>query len=186
MFTFFESDTICSLYLLCNIFREVNVFKPATSKEGNSEVYVICKNFSCSALTKGMKEVLLSNVETINEHPIFSKEDIDPNFMNEIRKCASFFKDIQTKAILSNIESFDFDIDKMNWRNKTSTMPNSQIRELRKKVADEFIIRYNIQPINNEQRIVPVTTTPVKKVMNLNRSFDGNPSSAFVPGNKKT
>ena len=73
----------------------------------------------------------------------------------------------------------------MNWRNKTSTMPNSQIRELRKKVADEFIIRYNIQPINNEQRIVPVTTTPVKKVMNLNRSFDGNPSSAFVPGNKK-
>ena len=186
MFTFFESDTICSLYLLCNIFREVNVFKPATSKEGNSEVYVICKNFSCSALTKGMKEILLSNVEKKNEHSIFSKEDIDQNFMKEIRKCSSFFKEVQTKAILSNIESFDTDIDKINWRTKTSTMPNSQIRELRKKVADEFIIRYNIQPIGNDQRIVPVTNTPVKKVINLNRSFEGRQSSVLALGNVKS
>ena len=182
MFTFFESDTICSLYLLCNIFREVNVFKPATSKEGNSEVYVICKNFSFSALTKGMKEVLLNNVEKNKESCIFSQGDIDPKFMKEIRRCSSFFKDIQSKAILSNIESFDFDIDKMNWRSKTTTMPNSQIKELRRKVSDEFILKYNIQPIRNDQRIVPVTTASVKKVMNLNRSFEDRQSSVFSLG----
>ena len=46
MFTFFEAETVCALYLLSRSFAEVHVFKPATSKEGNSEVYVICKNYA--------------------------------------------------------------------------------------------------------------------------------------------
>lgn len=45
MFTFFECDTICLLYLLNKVFESVSVMKPATSKEGNSEVYVICKEY---------------------------------------------------------------------------------------------------------------------------------------------
>lgn len=43
MFTMFESESICSMYLLTKLFGSVDVFKPATSKEGNSEVYVICR-----------------------------------------------------------------------------------------------------------------------------------------------
>lgn len=45
MFTFFECDTVCLLYLLAASFTDVNVIKPATSKEGNSEVYVVCTKF---------------------------------------------------------------------------------------------------------------------------------------------
>jgi 23S rRNA U2552 (ribose-2'-O)-methylase RlmE/FtsJ len=45
MFTMFESETVCLMYLLNIAFKQVEVFKPATSKEGNSEVYVICKHF---------------------------------------------------------------------------------------------------------------------------------------------
>lgn len=45
MFTFFECDTICLLTLLAAAFQEVKVEKPATSKEGNSEVYVVCKRY---------------------------------------------------------------------------------------------------------------------------------------------
>ena len=41
----FESETVCMMYLLSIFFNQVEVFKPATSKEGNSEVYVICKDF---------------------------------------------------------------------------------------------------------------------------------------------
>ncbi len=33
------------MYLLSIAFTQVEVFKPATSKEGNSEVYVVCKDF---------------------------------------------------------------------------------------------------------------------------------------------
>ena len=45
MFTFFECDTICLLYLLRSVFESVDVMKPVTSKEGNSEVYVVCREF---------------------------------------------------------------------------------------------------------------------------------------------
>ena len=45
MFTMFESETVCMLYLLSICFHQIEVFKPATSKEGNSEVYVVCCNF---------------------------------------------------------------------------------------------------------------------------------------------
>ena len=38
MFTVFESETVCLLYLLYLAFGKMDVFKPATSKEGNSEV----------------------------------------------------------------------------------------------------------------------------------------------------
>lgn len=41
----FECDTICLMYLLCCSFKSVTVNKPATSKEGNSEVYVICLEY---------------------------------------------------------------------------------------------------------------------------------------------
>jgi 23S rRNA U2552 (ribose-2'-O)-methylase RlmE/FtsJ len=45
MFTMFESETVCLVYLLYVAFKQIEVFKPATSKEGNSEVYVVCKDF---------------------------------------------------------------------------------------------------------------------------------------------
>ena len=45
MFTMFESETVCMMYLLSICFDQVDVFKPATSKEGNSEVYVVCRDF---------------------------------------------------------------------------------------------------------------------------------------------
>ena len=45
MFTMFESETVCMMYLLDLCFSQLEVFKPATSKEGNSEVYVICLDF---------------------------------------------------------------------------------------------------------------------------------------------
>lgn len=51
MFTFFECDAVCLLYLLNNVFGSIQVMKPATSKEGNSEVYVVCCGF------KGEEEV---------------------------------------------------------------------------------------------------------------------------------
>ncbi|GIX70540.1 cap-specific mRNA [Caerostris extrusa] len=44
-FTFFESISICKMYFLNCIFKEIHVFKPCTSKSGNSEVYVICLGY---------------------------------------------------------------------------------------------------------------------------------------------
>ena len=37
----FQSKNVCLLYLLSVVFKQVNMFKPFTRKEGNLEVYVI-------------------------------------------------------------------------------------------------------------------------------------------------
>lgn len=44
-FTFFEPATVSLLFLLRMTFRELHVFKPCSSKEGNSEVYVISVDY---------------------------------------------------------------------------------------------------------------------------------------------
>ena len=46
--TIFESETVCLLFLLNCAFESIDIFKPATSKEGNSEIYVICKEYKKS------------------------------------------------------------------------------------------------------------------------------------------
>ena len=155
MFTFFESETVCSLYLLSHLFEEINVFKPATSKEGNSEVYVICKGFCCGNLSEDMKDVLLGNVETLSQNSLFCKDDINPEFIAKVRQCSKYFKDIQTKAILNNIQSFSNNDFKGNWKEESTYMSDYQIKILRDRIAEEFIRKYNINPISNEQRIVP-------------------------------
>ena len=53
LFTIFESETVCLLYLLACSFARLEVFKPATSKEGNSEVYVICQDLTPSRWLTG-------------------------------------------------------------------------------------------------------------------------------------
>ena len=185
MFTFFESETVCSLYLLSNLFREVNVFKPATSKEGNSEVYVICKGYSSRILSDEMKEILLKNIENTDGNSLFSRDDVNRKFIGKVRECSKYFKDIQTRAILNNIKSFELNNGKGNWRSPSYMISDFQIKKLREKVADEFISKYNIQPIRNDQRIVPLTSTSANGYSNECRPYETRQSSMFYSGSVK-
>jgi 23S rRNA U2552 (ribose-2'-O)-methylase RlmE/FtsJ len=45
MFTIFECNTLCRMYLLCCAFDLVQIKNPLTSKQGNSEIYVVCRGF---------------------------------------------------------------------------------------------------------------------------------------------
>jgi hypothetical protein len=45
MFTMFECNTLCRMYLLCCAFDSVQIKKPVTSKQRNSEIYVVCRGF---------------------------------------------------------------------------------------------------------------------------------------------
>lgn len=63
IFTFLEATTICHLYLLSCVFQEVHLFKPATSKEGNSEVYVICLEYlGTKSVDSVLRNKLLPNL----------------------------------------------------------------------------------------------------------------------------
>lgn len=45
MFTMFECNSLCRMYMLCCAFDSVQIKKPVTSKQGNSEVYVVCTGY---------------------------------------------------------------------------------------------------------------------------------------------
>ena len=182
MFTFFEPQTISSLYLLSNLFSEVNVFKPATSKEGNSEVYVICKGFSNNLLSDEMKKVMLENVELLSDYPLFQYSDINGSFMEKVHQCSTYFKDLQTKAILTNIQSFE---RKTSWRRENKAWSDYQIKDFRERIADEFVELYKIQPIKNEQRIVPILSNVDRGISANNRSEERKKANQLL-GNKVT
>lgn len=59
-FTLFEHPSICNLYLLSCLFERFSVFKPATSKAGNSETYLVGIGFK--GISKEFLEALLLHV----------------------------------------------------------------------------------------------------------------------------
>ena len=102
MFTLFESSSICLMYLLVCSFNSVSVFKPATSKEGNSEIYVVCRHFK-DDLSAAAKAKILD----VDDHIVlFKKEDVPEEFIRKIVECATKMKEIQCGVIKKNIETF--------------------------------------------------------------------------------
>lgn len=45
IFDIFTEITLDLIYLLCNIYEDIYIYKPNTSRTANSEKYIICKNF---------------------------------------------------------------------------------------------------------------------------------------------
>ena len=141
MFTFYEMETICHVYLLTCVFEKVTVFKPATSKEGNSEVYVICEGF------KGVdNETLESLIDgLLKEENLFALADINDQFLSKIEDCARYFMDIQTSVIKRNIESFSDKSNKEAQKIKTDE---------KKLVSRKFIEDFNIQYLDESEHVV--------------------------------
>ena len=79
MFTFYEGETHQHLYLLKCLFHKIEVVKPATSKEGNSEVYVVCLDFI---------GISPQDLDLIITAGLYDKKDIfgtmDKNFLDTI------------------------------------------------------------------------------------------------------
>lgn len=134
MFTFFEVQSVSLLYLLSCCFEEVHVYKPITSKLGNSEVYVIACNFlkprNLPSILEELKPFYGCNNKSL--HSIFNRETIPLSFIDRVISCSEFFKTRQIIAIERNIRLF----------NNTSCSQLGQSSELLKiLVMNEFLQR---------------------------------------------
>lgn len=136
MFTFFETATICHLYLLSCVFKTLTVVKPATSKEGNSEVYVVCQDFQ--GVEMATLELLMESLGS--NTVLFDIEDIDKNFITKLKECSTFFVKLQTLVIKRNIDTFH-SRDKVLQKFKT---------EQKRSVAKKYVTDFNIHPIKSE------------------------------------
>lgn len=144
MFTFFELTTVGLLYFLVNVFDRVDVFKPAASKHGNSEVYVICSGYQ--RIYKNLSYLLeITSKMKHSDTPLFRLDMISNDFIDQVANCAKMFMQFQTEAIQSNIRHFQrsYDID-----------DQQKIHQLRYNIRREYVRLYGVKSILDEMKIL--------------------------------
>jgi cap2 methyltransferase len=87
-FTWFENSSVSLLYLLCCSFGKVSAVKPVASKEGNSEIYVVCQSFK--ELSKEAEVLLWTDYG--NQ---FHVNYVPENFLTKIRDASLYFLEFQ-------------------------------------------------------------------------------------------
>lgn len=174
MFTFFELATINLLYLLNVCFDQVHVFKPVTSKPGNSEVYVISIGYRRNKVPR-LKEHLQSMTKHLgqnNERLMFSSEAIPKDFIDQVAECAECFMVHQVAAIETNIQHYHINTrvsaeQKIEDERAGRFVKQENTQELRNAVTRTFFRYYRIEMIPKEYRLIRGEHTKLPQNMNI-------------------
>lgn len=142
MFTFFEHSSVDLLYLLYVCFRELHVFKPATSKPGNSEVYVIAKYFRKPDGLDAYLDRMFDNLHS--KGSMFDMKDIPTGFVEQVRDCAELFMTHQQEVIEHNIYYYRM-VDRSE---------ESRLELFQRKMCRLFFENYKVQPIRPSEAIL--------------------------------
>ncbi|GLC36263.1 cap2 mRNA methylation [Pleodorina starrii] len=102
-FTLYEHPSICSLYLMGCLFDRVMVYKPATSKPANSEVYVVGHGFR--GVPPDVLELLLENCadDIFTGRSLFRLDRLPADFLATARHAAIYFGNATSEAIADAI-----------------------------------------------------------------------------------
>lgn len=109
MFTLYEHSSICLLYLLNCCFRSVSVFKPATSKAGNSEVYVVCLNYDGKEAVRPLLSKLIRNYgpHLADREALFPNSLVPESFQKQHEEVCVYFHALQVETITENLRLFE-------------------------------------------------------------------------------
>ena len=110
---FFDTFTKCSLdllFLLCNLYDNVYFIKPNTSRQANSEKYVVCKGFRLTSSEEVVKKfhkimVQLSTTNT-NITSLFNF-DLPYIFINKVEELNAILGQQQIENIVSTLNLID-------------------------------------------------------------------------------
>ncbi|KPP65632.1 cap-specific mRNA (nucleoside-2'-O-)-methyltransferase 2-like [Scleropages formosus] len=108
MFTLYEHSSVCLLYLLNCSFRSVHVFKPATSKAGNSEVYVVCLEYCSKETLRPLLSKMIRNFgpDILSRGVLFPNSLIPVTFLRQHEEICSYFYKHQVQTITENLQLF--------------------------------------------------------------------------------
>lgn len=144
MFTFYELSSLGLLYVLSCCFKSLHVFKPLTSKEGNSECYVIGIGYKKAAVSAEVLEKLICNLTIRSENPLLALDRIPADFVDRVREMARVFMNWQAGVIEGNIRTY-----KVNDRHE-----NDLIRWLKNQMVQDYVRTYKIFPIRSDQKLL--------------------------------
>lgn len=158
IFTVFECHTANLVYLLCCSFDEVQMFKPISSREANSEVYLVCKGYRYD---RG-DEQFQSYLKVIENHDqrsnsttsMFPFDAISPEFIEILGESQSFFGHLQMQVINGNIATFPEHIYKNDWY---------QRKCIREEIAKRFLKMYPLDDLPLSKRLCPFVDSQLEK-----------------------
>lgn len=164
LFTIFEHSTVSLLYLINHLFGEVNIYKPVTSRQGNSEVYAICLHYKGNSGLENFLSVLKSayGTELYGKLSLFPKEAIPDSFVKQIEECQSYFCSIQCQVIHNNLQAYLL---------QNNIALHREMKRVRASVATDFIWWYGLKPLNIEQEILKGILHEENKI-NTNPRYD--------------
>ncbi|CAG9575379.1 unnamed protein product [Danaus chrysippus] len=147
LFTIFEHTTVSLLYLINHLFKEVNIYKPVTSRQGNSEVYAICLGYKENVNLNNYISILKSTYGTdlYSKTALFPLESIPESFLKQIEECAYYFCSIQCHVINNNLQAYLM---------QKNIALHRDMKKIRTIVASEFIWKYDLKPIDIEKEIL--------------------------------
>eukprot|EP00794_Sanderia_malayensis_P015800 gene15800-17393_t len=158
MFTVLEKFTISLLYVLYCAFREVHVGKPGPSKPGNSEIYVVCKDFyGLENLSQGFIDIVMKCTVTKDyTEPLIEDKCMPKDFMDRIIECEEYFICHQTEAIQANIKAFTNISKGKKWF----------VQHAKDFFSEEFIKKFQLEPIESKDHIAYSSTNRKSTVAN--------------------
>ena len=117
VFDIFHRNTIEILSLLCYFYEKVHIYKPLTSREANSEKYIVCVNFK----RKKNYDLIIKNLKH-NFHLMKSKKivrifnyEMNSFFLNKIQEINAIYGQQQIENILCTINHVhDFQKEKIS------------------------------------------------------------------------
>lgn len=117
VFDIFHRNTIEILSILSYFYEKVYVYKPLTSREANSEKYIVCINFQIKKNYHLIIEKLKHNFHLMRTQKITRILDYDLNsfFLNKIQEVNAIYGQQQIENILCTINHVrDYQKDKLN------------------------------------------------------------------------
>jgi 23S rRNA U2552 (ribose-2'-O)-methylase RlmE/FtsJ len=132
VFDIFHNASIQCLYLLSFFYQQVFIYKPSTSREANSEKYVICKGFRDVSARWSIIHKLCMNFEDIIQNKqicnIFNFE-MNLHFINKIQEMNSIYSQIQIENILHTLSLIRDESNSSNFKDKINNIKMSHIKK---------------------------------------------------------
>lgn len=145
MFTLFEHCSINLMYLLNCSFEQVHVFKPATSKAGNSEVYVICLHYKGREVIQPLLSKMVLNFGTeMSRKALFPRHVIPASFLKSHEECCVFFHKYQLETISENIRLFEC----------MGEEEQARLNNLRDCAVQYFMQKFQLKPLSRNNWLV--------------------------------
>lgn len=127
IFDIFHETTTEILYLLSYFYKQVFVYKPNTSREANSEKYIICKDFTIGENYNSIIHKLIQNFGDLSKQKVCKIFNFELNsyFLSKIQEINAIYGQQQVENILNTINSIQD--NNCNYKEKMTKIKQTNI-----------------------------------------------------------